>query len=208
MACFYLISNQEKRHMKRATEAGVSLVEVLISLFILAVGVIGALGMHMTALRTTQQSVFQSSALHLATEMADKMRANIRSMQAVDGDNPYLNVDYQSNGSTPNQSGTDRQNCFDANAYCDSQQLAQFDIAEWLVRLEHALPGARVRICRDAQPWDSAEQNFNWNCSNNSVNSASIVIKIGWKDKNNHDNAQADYAFAPRIALAVAPYAR
>jgi len=136
------------------------------------------------------------------------MRANIRSMQAMDGDNPYLNVDYQSNGSTQNQSGATKQNCFDANAHCDSQQLAQFDIAEWLVRLEHALPGARVRICRDAQPWDSSEQNFNWNCSDGSVNGASVVIKIGWKDKNNHDNAQAEYAFAPSIALAVAPYAR
>ena len=52
-----------------STEHGFSLIEVLISVFVLAVGVIGAAGMQLTALRTTQQSVFQTKALHLATEM-------------------------------------------------------------------------------------------------------------------------------------------
>jgi type IV pilus assembly protein PilV len=205
---FCLISKSGKRHMKRATEAGASLVEVLISLFIIAVGVIGTLGMHMNALRTTQQSVFHSSALHLAAEMADNMRANIRSMQVADGDNPYLNVDHQSGISANDESRVASQNCYDTRSHCDAQQLAQFDISEWLARLERSLPGARVRICRDAQPWNSAEQNFNWNCSIGSGNSASIVIKIGWKNKNEKDDAQSENAFSPSIALTVAPYAQ
>src|SRR5690606_15894095 len=64
--------------MKASTENGengFSLIEVLVAVFVLAVGVIGAAGMQLAALRTTQQSSFQTRALHLAAEMADYMRA-------------------------------------------------------------------------------------------------------------------------------------
>jgi len=54
---------------------GFSLIEVLIAVFVLALGVIGVAGMQLTAMRTSQQSAFQTTAVELPAEMADKMRA-------------------------------------------------------------------------------------------------------------------------------------
>lgn len=189
--------------MKSSSENGFSLIEVLVSVFVLTVGVIGAASMQLSAMRTTQQSVLQTNALHLAAEMADTMRANINSMQAADQDNPYLRVDYHSARQTDGSSNGD---CYGTNAYCDSKQLAQSDIAEWLRHLNAVLPGARVRICRDDQPWSAAEQNFRWNCSDASITNASIVIKIGWHNKHPDETSPQGNSGAPGIALTVAPY--
>ncbi|MFD2273251.1 type IV pilus modification protein PilV [Undibacterium arcticum] len=60
-------------------QGGFTLIEVLISVFVLALGVIGAAGMQLVAMRTGQQSGAQSLAVQLATEMADK---NARQRQA------------------------------------------------------------------------------------------------------------------------------
>src|ERR1700693_5841112 len=165
--------------MMTSTENGFSLVEVLISVFVLTVGVIGAAGMQLTALRTAQQSAFQTRALHLATEMADQIRANAAQMRLEDGANPYLRVDYQSSSAT-----TRRQpelSCYGADAHCDAEQLARFDIDGWLKRIDAELPSGRVRICRDSMPWNAVDQHFNWNCvpSSRTASAASVVIKIG-----------------------------
>ncbi|HTH44528.1 MAG TPA: type IV pilus modification protein PilV [Oxalicibacterium sp.] len=177
------------------SEGGFSLIEVLVAALVLAFGVIGAIGMQLAALRTTQQSAFHSSALHLAADMADRMRANIGRMQTTDHDNPYLQVDYAAGQAAKSDIA-----CYDAPG-CDPQQIAQFEIDEWLQQIDRALPQARVRICRDAAPWQLAAQNFNWDCAGANA-SAPVVIKIGWRDK---DEADSDArASAPRIALTVA----
>lgn len=194
--------------MTRSTEHGFSLIEVLISVFVLAVGVIGAAGMQLTALRTTQQSAFQTHALYLASDTADMMRANVEHMRQEDDANAYLQVDYQSSSTTHHQS--DRQ-CYGAENHCDATQLAHFDIAELLQRMDTDLPGGRIRICRDALSWNAAARRFEWDCTSgsNSDALAPLVIKIGWQEKN-QDAKQLEYqeAAVPRIVLTVAGYSR
>jgi type IV pilus assembly protein PilV len=189
---------------RRRAERGFSLIEVLVSVFVLAFGVIGALGMQLTALKTARQSAFQSSALHLAAEMADHMRANVRFMQSAGSHNPYLQVDYDAGAPAPELA----LNCYSGGADCDGRQLAQFDIDEWLNRLKTALPGARVRICRDAAPWSTTEQNFSWTCPSAETGAAPIVIKIGWRDGDERSAHEEVTSSAPRIVLAVASVAQ
>jgi type IV pilus assembly protein PilV len=166
--------------------------EVLVSAFVLAFGVIAAIGMQLTAFRTTQQSAFQTHALHLAADMADRMRANFTRMQLADPDNPYLQVDFQS-GQAASISGFD---CYRADADCDANEIAQFDIQEWLARLDKTLPNARVRICRDAG-------SLGWDCDGSS-GLMPVVIKIGWHDKGvrSDDSSNA----APGLVLTVASF--
>jgi type IV pilus assembly protein PilV len=198
--------------MKASIENGFSLIEILVSLFVLAVGVIGAAGMQLAALRTSQQSVFQTRALHLATEMAERMRANVGQMKLADDANPYLQIDHQSSSSHITTSFHD---CYGSDAQCDTAQLAQFEIAEWLQRIGNELPGGRARVCRDASPWDAEGRRFNWDCSANATssengNAGSLVIKIGWQEKNPDGKPvrKTDEQDAPAIALLVAPYAK
>ncbi len=199
--------------MKVSTEEGFSLIEVLVSIFVLAVGVIGAAGMQLAALHTSQQSQFQTRALHLAAEMADRMRANVAQMKLSDEANPYLRIDHRS--SAMGMEPASASDCYGSHAQCDAQQLAQFEIIEWLQRITTELPSGRARVCRDTLPWDAAGQQFDWECRSSSeapehATSGSVIIKIGWKEKSHeeksgHEQGDAD---TPRIALLVAPHAQ
>ena len=55
--------------MGRNGRGGFALGEVLIAILVLGLGVIRAAALQLTAMRTTQQSAFQTAALQLAVEM-------------------------------------------------------------------------------------------------------------------------------------------
>ncbi|MGH8806965.1 MAG: type IV pilus modification protein PilV [Noviherbaspirillum sp.] len=190
--------------MIRLKEKGFSLIEVLVSMLVVALGVIGAAAMQMTALRTSQQSRFQTLAVQLASEMADKMRANDSQMKQGDAANPFLVVDYKS--VTDGEPAAPGKLCY--AAACSGGDLAAFDIYEWKKRVKAVLPGGRVLICRDSAPWDSARNALTWNCSAGTEGSASLVIKLGWQGKNPDGSLikDADNTFPPSVALTVEPY--
>lgn len=73
--------NQRATAMRRAPsrgrrEAGFSLIEVLVAIFILAIGVLGAAALQMNALKFNQTASVRSQATFLAYEIVDRMRAN------------------------------------------------------------------------------------------------------------------------------------
>ena len=183
---------------------GFSMVEVLVSLLILAVGVIGAAGMQLAALRANTQSSYHTVALQLASEIADRMRANYSQMRGEDGDNAYLSIDYDSNSGRPEPP---EHLCYDGN--CNAAQLAAFDIWEWMTRLHASLPGGRVRVCRDASPWDRDARALAWRCSATDT-PGSLVIKVGWQEKEANGKLVRDgtASFPPAMVLTVTPYVR
>jgi type IV pilus assembly protein PilV len=61
-----------------ARQAGVSLIEVLVSVFVLAFGILGIAAMQAGALRNNQGAFEQSAAVFLAHSMLDAMRASMR----------------------------------------------------------------------------------------------------------------------------------
>lgn len=192
--------------MTKLKPAGFSLIEVLISVLVLTLGVIGAAGMQLTALRTSQQSAFQTIALELAAEIADKMRANDSQMKHPD--NQYALVDFQSAGNV--EPAAPATLCYGAGANCSAEELAQFDIYEWEKRLMASLPGGRAKICRDGSPWDRGAGALSWNCAGYGGAGAPLVVKVGWQAKNPDGSMIADAGkqFPPGVALTVEPYVR
>ena len=179
-----------------AATLGFTLTEVLVSIVVIALGVLGAASMQLSALRTSQQSGYQTAALLLATEMAEKMRSNSRQAQLAEDVNPFLNIDYSATeGSDPSDPPV---SCLSTAADCDAVQLAAFDIHELKERIKSMLPQGRVRVCRDADPWDSAATAYKWPCSSSSA--APIVIKIGWHRKDPVDH------FPPSAVVTVEPH--
>ena len=159
---------------------GSSLVEVLVSLLLLALGLLGASILQLTSLRARHESALLSAAAQLAAGMAERMRANSALMEGPDAGNPYLGVAYEAApDGTPAQDGG-APGCFGAGA-CGAAQLAQFDIAEWKQQLHAGLPGARLHICRDMAAWNAAAQGPDWAC--NGGKGAPIVIKLGWRGR-------------------------
>lgn len=60
----------------RPHQTGVSLIEVLVSLVILSVGLLGAAALQMNALKFTGSSTLSSQASFIAYDMMDRIRAN------------------------------------------------------------------------------------------------------------------------------------
>lgn len=60
----------------RTAQAGISLIEVLVSLLILSIGLLGAALIQLNALRYTDSSRMTSQASFIAYDMLDRIRAN------------------------------------------------------------------------------------------------------------------------------------
>lgn len=185
-------------------KSGFALVEVLVALFVLALGVIGAAGMQLAAMQATQQANYESAALRLATEMADKLRANGQKMASDVNGNPYLPLAYHSTSEV----GPQQPDKLCHIATCNPAELARYDIYEWNKRIRQSLPGGRVVICRDAKPWDAGPGALRWDCHAGYADDSPIVIKLGWHSKGIHPDGSASggvgNAFAPAMAIAVA----
>lgn len=191
--------------MCRPKQNGFTLAEVLTSVFLLALGIVGAAGMQLQALRTAQQSAFQTHALSLATEIADAMRMTLSAPQSHALVKPYLRIDFRAGKSTSGHAPA----CY--VQVCTAEQLVAFNIDQWQRRIEAGLPEARARICLDMQPRaPTAEPDWNCRLPANAGESAPIVVKIGWRDKTrppSHDGSNPlPQELPPRLVMTIAPY--
>jgi len=65
--------------------AGVTLIEVLIAMVVLAIGLLGLASLQATALRTNSSALFRSQATNLAYSIVDAMRVNRAAALALPG---------------------------------------------------------------------------------------------------------------------------
>jgi type IV pilus assembly protein PilV len=156
-----------------ARSRGFTLIEVLIAVVILSIGVLGALGMQVNAIRMNKEVRFQSVALTMAKELAEKMRGNhIIAIKTAAADNPYLLATTLNAGTSITAAPV---NCYTSQC-TDGLDIAKFDIAEWQTRIKEALPSPRVVVCMDSDPFDSAGKP-KWACDNNGT---VAVLKVAW----------------------------
>lgn len=159
----------------RKQQAGFSLVEVLVTIVILSIGMLGSAGMQAAALQANSQTRYQVVAAALAGELAESMRGNHRvALKTTLAANPYL-VTYTSGALV-----APAVNCLldDCSANTDAKRLssAQWQVHEWMTRLQAALPSPRVRICFDSTPFDVNGQ-AEWDCDDTGN---VVVAKIAW----------------------------
>ena len=151
---------------------GFTLIEVLVAVFVLAVGVLGAAATQLTALRTRHQSSLMSNGVQLASSLADSMRANLVAMRWADSANPYLQLSYDAADGAPQPPGA---SCF-AGAGCSAAQLADAELYQLKHALHAGFPGGRVVVCRDNELRVGA---LRWACAG--AAQAPIAIKLGWR---------------------------
>lgn len=105
---------------------GFTLLEVLVSVVVLAFGLLGLAGLQGTGLKNNRSALYRSQATMLAYDLADRMRSNVLAVQA----GTYVSA-------LPN--GTSRPACKTSSG-CTSTQMAENDIFEWQTALGGALP--------------------------------------------------------------------
>ena len=161
--------------MQRCRIEGFTLIEVLVAMFVLALGVAGAAGTQLSSARLRQQAALASEAVQLAASLGARMRVNRAQMALPDAANSYLGFDYDAGGGEPHAPPVP---CFDG-ADCNPAEMAVFDLHEAARIVHGAFPGGRIVVCRDAGGWNAALQAFAWNCSGGA--GAPVVVKLGWR---------------------------
>ncbi|HEY1042790.1 MAG TPA: type IV pilus modification protein PilV [Telluria sp.] len=166
---------------------GYSLIEVLVAMFVLATGVLGAAATQAVALRMRHDSDLMTAAVRLGATLGERLNANPSAAGA------YL---FEFDAGDGGQPPAPPAQCFGA-AGCDPEQLAAFDVHDISRALAASFPGGRVKVCRDAQPWDASRKSLRWDCD--ASGGAPIVVKIGWHERASAGDLREDDA--PRVAL-------
>ncbi len=115
---------------RRIYESGTTLIEMMISLFVIGVGMMGVVALQSYSISQTQQSADYSQAVMLAQDILERMRSNphnVKAYQIASHDNPVEPVD-----------------C--AAVPCSSQQLTNWDLFHWKKSVAQRLPKGSAAI--------------------------------------------------------------
>lgn len=113
---------------KQRRQSGFSLVEVLITLVIMSVGMLGIAGLYVQSMQAGRTSMFRHHAVTLAGDVADRIRAN-----------PTADIAYTAPVGVNN-------NCVLGGVDCTPTQMAANDILLWKDQAANTLPGGDVTI--------------------------------------------------------------
>lgn len=102
------------RHLNR--QSGFTMVEALVALIVLSIGLLGIAALYLDSLRAGRAALYRTQAINLASDLAERIRAN---RDAVGG---YA-VDF---GVVPVATAS----C-ETTAACSALQLAETDLARW-----------------------------------------------------------------------------
>ncbi len=125
---------------------GFTLTEVLVALVVMAVGMLGIAALYVEGLRAGRTSVYRVTAVTLAADMADRIRAN-----------PSAGASYAGTGP-----GSDN-GCVNGGT-CNAMEMAQDDWYRWLQDVHSRLPeGTTASITvTDIAPLVQYDITLNW----------------------------------------------
>lgn len=141
---------------------GFALVEVLVTVVVLAIAALGYAALQLRGLSTNSSALWRSKATVLAYEAADRVRAN--PLGATAGQ--YNNL------LTPAMTSA----CTLTNV-CSAAQMAARDFAQWRTAVA-ALPGGSGAICVDSSPDDGTAAAPACDGSG-----TQLAIKIFWSER-------------------------
>lgn len=118
------------------TQRGFTLIEVLVTVIILAIGLLGLAGLQLGGLRYSFSAYQRSQATIMANDIVDRMRAN-RTVAEAGG----YDIDL---GDEP-----DEEDCTGIAENCTSATLADADLYEWKQSLANTLPAGDGSIDND-----------------------------------------------------------
>ncbi len=117
--------------VKSKTQKGFTLIEILVTMLVMAIGFLGLAAMQSTGLQQSQNTYFRTQADILARDIVDRMRANRLGV---------LNESYAFDGDT----APDDQGC-SSGTDCSEEQMATQDLREWFLRVQ-TLPGGDATV--------------------------------------------------------------
>ncbi len=144
---------------KTNLQDGFTLLEVLISLVILSIGLLGLAALQTTSLKQNQGAYYRSQSAQLSYFITDRMRANISGLP------DYITTD---------ASDASKINSCRTSAGCSPENMAENDLYEWFLALNDALPSPNATISLNGSVYSI---NITWddNRDNNSTNDPQFI---------------------------------
>ncbi|WP_382158865.1 type IV pilus modification protein PilV [Hydrogenophaga sp. ANAO-22] len=161
---------------KASSQRGVSLIEALVALLVLALGIMGMAGIQTRTLVESRTTNSRALALQMADDLLDRMQANSALRINPPAVSPYLAA-WGALAAAP-------VNCFAAG--CNGAQLAAFDLVQWKASLARVLPGGDARVFRS------------------NTDATQFGILIGWTETQAKNQGEAAGAQATLFTDAVA----
>ena len=152
--------------MRRHFQLGFSMIEVLVTLVIMAGGALGLAGMQIASIKYNAEASVRSKATLLAIELSDRMRANMAGVKATNYDR---NLGY----AAALAAAVAAPGC-GSTSDCTAATMAQLDLNSWLDSIGKALPGGTGAVVPVA----------------NNASARNIVVM--WKEKSLNDSGATD----------------
>ena len=147
------------------------MIEVMISIVVLALGMMGMLGMFINSLKITSGALYRNVAAQHAYMLADAMRANSVNLTA------YF---------APTATAT--ANCF-ASTGCAASAMANTEYKVWETQLAALLPAGQGFVCRDSNP--SSRSTSTPSAFFTCDNTGQLVVKVCWDETRIQNNNAA-----------------
>jgi type IV pilus assembly protein PilV len=133
-----LVVNARKCRVKiKKYSAGVSLIEVLISIVIASIGLLALAGVNVSSIRYTKMSQYRGTATQLASDIAERMRANKAGLASYG---------FQTDFATQAALVAPAQTCSAYTDTCTAITLADYDLRTWLATVRDQLPNGSAYI--------------------------------------------------------------
>ena len=117
--------------LRSRIQRGVTLIESLVAIVVMALGILGILGVQMRTLTDTQTSVRRAQAIRLIEDMGERMKANPSALANL---NSYV-TNFAATPTVPDCSGG-----------CTAANLATYDVAVWKRTVRENLPLGKASI--------------------------------------------------------------
>lgn len=118
----------------RRSQLGFNMIEVLISIVVVAIGLLGIVALQVASARFNSSSYYRNVATTLAMDQAERMRS-------------YLS-DSASDSYPMMQNPAATAACITATG-CAKNQMSQSELNSWMQDVSRLLPNGQARICRD-----------------------------------------------------------
>jgi type IV pilus assembly protein PilV len=118
---------------KRLRAAGFSLIEVLVAMFVVAMGILALAGLLQASTRYSKMSELRSTATLLANDIADRIRANPTGGEVGPSGYDITDKTFPSAPAPPHAPCS-------SEAPCGPIDLARADLADWTARVHATLP--------------------------------------------------------------------
>lgn len=124
---------QRSAHPVGARQHGVSLIEALVAVLIVAFGVLGMLGMQLGILSDTRNSVQRAQAIRMIEDLSERLKSNPSRFTVLSA---YVLPGWSESDNAPTR------NC--SAVVCSAEQQAAWDIQVWRSNVPLGLPGAQA----------------------------------------------------------------